>query len=108
MADINTSTGSTIHGVLVIVAACIGVIGYVIRSRFNQMEMEKQEKVKQKEERRRDKLKQEEERRRAALKHCKEQLELFIGPIYKIFIFRKKYIDYLYFFVFYQVLPCYI
>ena len=81
MADINTSTGSTIHGVLVIVAACIGVIGYVIRSRFNQMEMEKQEKVKQKEERRRDKLKQEEERRRAALKHCKEQLELFIGPM---------------------------
>ena len=63
------SIGSTIHGILVIVAAIIGIGGYIIRSRLNQIELKKQEEQKQ-----------EEERRRAALQHCVKQLETFIGP----------------------------
>ena len=43
MSENITSGGSTIHGVLVIVAAIIGVIGYIIRSRLNQKELQKQE-----------------------------------------------------------------
>lgn len=70
MSENITSGGSTIHGVLVIVAAIIGVVGYIIRSRLNQKELQKQEIQKQ-----------EEERRRAALHHCKQQLDVFIGPV---------------------------
>ena len=71
MAEITSSGGgSAIHGVLVIVAAVIGVIGYMIRSRLNHIELKKQEEQKQ-----------EEDRRRAALKHCSNQLELYIGPL---------------------------
>ena len=36
--DITGSGGSTIHGILVIVAAIIGVLGYIIRSRLNTLE----------------------------------------------------------------------
>ncbi len=74
-------SGSTIHGVLVIVAACIGVIGYVIRSRLNTIELKKHELQKLDEERRKEIRMQEEERRRAALAHCKQQLDSFIGPL---------------------------
>ena len=44
MLDDN-SGGTTIHGILVIIAAIIGVIGYVVRSHYNHREIKKQEQL---------------------------------------------------------------
>ena len=90
--DITASGGSTIHGILVIVAAIIGVLGYIIRSRLNTLELKKQELQKQEEERRKEIRIQEEERRRAALAHCKNQLEVFIGPMVSLMEANSNYL----------------
>ena len=68
-----TGGGSVVHGALVFLAAVVGIAGYLIRSRLNHIELQKKEEAAQ-----------EEERRRAALQHCKDQLELFIGPVLKV------------------------
>ena len=75
-----TGGGSVVHGALVFLAAVVGIAGYLIRSRLNHIELQKKEEAAQ-----------EEERRRAALQHCKDQLELFIGPVLTLFDANSSY-----------------
>ena len=66
----NNTASTTIHGVMILVASVIGVIGYLIRARLN----DKARKLAEKD-------RQDEERRRAALAHVIDQGKLFIGPL---------------------------
>ena len=73
----------SIFSILVSITSSIllaGIAGYLIRSRLNHIELQKKEEAAQ-----------EEERRRAALQHCKDQLELFIGPVLTLFDANSSY-----------------
>jgi len=66
----SNATATTMHGIFILVASIVGVMGYVIRSRLNAKAAKAAEEDRK-----------EEERRRAALQYVSDQHKIFIGPL---------------------------